>query len=144
MLACTFFGHRDLNCDIKYKLSKQIETLINTYDVRMFYVGNNGKFDLVVADILKELHAKNPSIKYNIVLAYLPQKCEFFDFSDTIYPEGIECIPKRLSILYRNKWMISHAEFVICHITHEFGGAYSAMEYARKHGKHIINIAENS
>ena len=129
MLACTFFGHRDLNCDIKSEISKQIEILIKQYDVKLFYVGNNGKFDFAVTDVLKELRAHNLSLKYNIVLAYPPQKSEYYDCSDTIYPEGIECVPKRFSILYRNKWMISHSDFVICHITHEFGGAFSAIEY---------------
>ncbi len=143
MLSCTFFGHRNLNCDIKFQLLKQIEILIEQHGVKMFYVGNNGKFDFVVKNILKELRIKDPSIKYNVVLAYLPQKSEHLDFSDTIYPEGIECVPKRFAILYRNKWMISRSDFVICHITHEFGGAFSAIEYAKNKGKHIINIAEN-
>lgn len=144
MLACTFFGHKDLNCDIKPEISKQIEALIYQHDVKLFYVGNNGKFDLAVTDVLKELRTKNPSLKYNTVLAYLPQKSEYYDYSDAIYPEGIECVPKRFSIIYRNKWMVSHSDFVVCYITHEFGGAFSAIEYARKHGKHIINIAEKS
>lgn len=74
MSSCTFFGHRIINKDIKDLLTRQIENLIAEYGVNVFYVGNNGQFDHLVATVLREVKLHNPQILYWIVLAYLPEK----------------------------------------------------------------------
>ena len=142
MPACTFFGHRDLNVDIRPLLLKELSFLIESCGVTDFYVGNSGKFDFVVQGVLRELSAKTPSLQYNIVLGYLPRKDDCRDFSNTIYPEGIESVPRRFALLFRNKWMVLHSDFAVCYITHSFGGAFQAVEYAKKQGLEIINLAE--
>ena len=72
MSSCTFFGHQIINKDIKELLMCQIENLITEYGVNVFYVGNNGQFDDLVAEVLRKLKSRNPQISYSIVLAYLP------------------------------------------------------------------------
>lgn len=82
--------------------------LIENKNVDCFYIGNQGNFDYMAYDILKELF-KIYNISYKIVLAYIPvKKSEFdiIDYSYTVIPEGIEKIPKRFAIVYRNKFMI--------------------------------------
>ena len=74
MPSCTFFGHRILNKDIKDLLTRQIDNLIAEYGVNVFYVGNNGQFDYLVAEVLRKLKSRNPQISYSIVLAYLPER----------------------------------------------------------------------
>ena len=74
MSSCTFFGHRILNKDIKDLLTRQIDNLIAEYGVNIFYVGNNGQFDYLVAAVLREVKLHNPQISYSIVLAYLPER----------------------------------------------------------------------
>jgi len=61
---------------------------------------------------LKELSGVYPQINYYVVHAYLPEKGGE-DFEHTVYPEGIETIPKRFAIDYRNRWMVGQADVVV-------------------------------
>lgn|GEM_PF-4919496 len=95
-------------------------------------------------DILKELF-KIYNISYKIVLAYIPvKKSEFdiIDYSYTVIPEGIEKIPKRFAIVYRNKFMIENSDFVITYITrNSLSGAAKFRDYAIKKEKIIIELS---
>ena len=62
------------------------------------------------------------------------------DFSDTMLPEGIEKVPKRYAILWRNKWMIEHADYVVTYVTRLFGGAAQFSALAKSKGKIIYDI----
>ena len=59
---------------------------------------------------------------------------------ETIFPEGIENVPKRFAIDFRNRWMIEKSDCVVTCINRGFGGAAKAKNYAEKHGKNIIEI----
>lgn len=143
MNICTFFGHRDCPSSIKPKLHNVIINLIEKEHVALFYVGNHGAFDAMVRTQLRELEQRYPNIRYAVVLAYLPQKSNEFDpqdFSDTIFPEGIETVPKRFAISWRNKWMLKQADYVVTYVTHSWGGAAQFAEMAKRQHKKVINI----
>lgn len=142
-MICTFFGHRD--CD--YKLEPLIESktidLIENYDVKNFYVGNNGNFDIMVKKVLMKLSQEYPQIKYYVVLAYLPKaENEFSDFQNTIYPEGLETVPPKFAISKRNDYMIKESKYLICYCNRTYGGAYKFMKKAEKKGLKVFNIAK--
>lgn len=141
MSACTFFGHRDCCADIEPLLVEKIENLIVHKDVNIFYVGDHGSFDRLVVKTLRETKKKHPQIAYQIVLAYMPHKNEPSD--ETLLPDGIEIIPKRYAISYRNQWMIQHSDYVIAYVTRSFGGAAQFVEKATKAEKVVINIAKS-
>ena len=138
MSACTFFGHRDCNDDIESEVYACVENLIRN-NVAVFYVGTQGNFDAMVHRVLKKLKVKYPHIKCNIVFAYLPDKKEVSE-SDSVYPEGIENVPPRFAIDYRNKWMINNSEYVVCCVKYNFGGAYKFLKFAEKQKKSVINL----
>lgn len=145
MPVCTFFGHRTVNKKIKILLTQQIEELITEHGVNVFYVGNHGGFDCLVAETLRELKTKYPKISYSIVLAYLPGKKKEYDtlnHTETIYPEGLEHTPQRFAISKRNEWMIKQSDYVMAYVEHSFGGAAKFTEYAQKKQKIVINLAE--
>ena len=109
MAACTFFGHRDTPETTKPRLRDAIIELIEKHGVTTFYIGDKGAFDLMAKSIIRELCNVYSQIRYSVVLAYLPQKLDEFDtrdFSDTIFPEGIEAVHKRYAISWRNNWML--------------------------------------
>lgn len=123
----------------------QIENLITEYGVNVFYVGNNGQFDHLVAAVLRELKSRHPQISYSIVLAYLPEREKEHNqlsYTETIYPEGLEDTPSRFAISKRNKWMVQQSEYVIAYVEHSFGGAAQFTEYARKKHRTVINLAD--
>lgn len=141
-MVVTFFGHKDTPKSIETVLRANLIDLIENYGATEFYVGNNGKFDVMVYRQLEELSQIYP-ITYSIVLAYLPvEKNKYFDFTNTIYPEGIETVPKRFAISRRNKWMIQRADVVVTYVTNNFGGAYQFKSIAEKEGERIIELSE--
>lgn len=139
MSSCTFFGHRDCPSSIRGVLTAEIERLINEKDVDAFYVGTHGNFDRMAYAVLTELRERYSDIKVYRVLAYLPKQDDS-DTVDTIVPEGIENAHPRYAIIHRNHWMIDRSDYVIAYVTHTFGGAYQAVERAKKKGKIMIHI----
>ena len=64
------------------------------------------------------------------------------DFSDTILPEGIENVPPRYAISWRNSWMLRRSDFVVTYITHSYGGAAQFAAKAVRQKKVVINLAD--
>lgn len=144
--ACTFFGHRDCPETIKPKIRTAVINLIENHGVTMFYVGNQGNFDRMVRSVLKEVITAYPGIGYAVVLAYMPSaKVANLseDFSDTMLPEGIEKVPKRFAIPWRNKWMIEHADYVVTYVTRSCGGAAQYANIAYKEGKILRELSHS-
>lgn len=145
MGACTFFGHRDCPSSIKGKLHKEIERLICNHGVDTFYVGTQGSFDRMAYAALVELRQRYRYIKVYRVLAYMPRLRDIAQdrsvLVDTILPEGIENAHPRYAIIKRNNWMIDRSDYMIAYVTHTTGGAYQAVERAKKKGKTIIAIS---
>ena len=139
MTACTFFGHRDCPDGIKASLYEAIERLICDQRVDTFYVGTQGSFDRMAYGALAELRQRHSHIKVYRVLAYMPKPGDT-DTADTIVPEGIENAHPRYAIVHRNNWMIDRSDYVVAYIIHPTGGAYQAVERAKKKGKIIITI----
>ena len=141
-MVCTFFGHKDTPKETEPTLRSTLIDLIENKNVTVFYVGNNGNFDTMVRRQLEDLSRTYP-ITYNVVLAYLPtKKSEYDDYTNTIFPEGIETAPKRFAISWRNKWMIEQADIVVTYVTHSFGGAAQFKALAERQGKTIIELSE--
>lgn len=138
-MKCAFFGHRDTPLEIRGKLKETVINLIEERDVTEFYIGNNGNFDRMALSVLKELSERYPQIGYYVVYAYLPEKGGE-DFEHTIYPEGIETVPKRFAIDYRNRWIVGRADIVVAYIQHSFGGAAKFVDMAERNGAEIINL----
>lgn len=138
-MNCTFFGHSDAPQEIKDTLKKTIAPLIEKRGVNCFYVGNHGNFDRMVLSVLKELSGIYP-IEYYVVYAYLPKQGE--DYLHTIFPEGVETVPKRFAISFRNKWLIEHSDIVITFVQRSYGGAAQFKKLAEKKGREIINILQ--
>ena len=144
-MVCCFFGHRDTPQDVRPLIKETVLKLVEENDDVVFYVGNQGGFDAMAHGVLKELSETDPRIVYSVVLAYMPgEKGEFDDdlYDDTMYPEGLETVPRKFAISARNKWMVEKADTVICYKVVDFGGAAQFVNMAARRGKRIINLAE--
>lgn len=140
MSVCTFFGHHDCPSDIKEKLREVLIELIENQSVYSFYVGNNGAFDRLVRGVLRDLVHDYPQIQYAVVLERMPSEQDE-NAQDTMLPEGIEEVPPRFAISWRNNWMLHHADYVVTYITHSWGGAAKFAQKAARQKKTIINLA---
>ena len=134
----TFFGHRDTPKETEPTLRSTLIDLIENKDATVFYVGNHGNFDAMVRRQLEDLSKTYP-IKYYVVLAYMPGKNDTPD-EHSILPEGIETVPRRFAINYRNKWMLNKSDIVVTYVTRPFGGASQFKSKAKKQNKFIIEI----
>ncbi|MBR6918699.1 MAG: hypothetical protein IKN38_11005 [Clostridia bacterium] len=143
MIACTFFGHRIVSSDLKPKLLNEIKRLITDCNVRLFYVGNNGSFDGMTAYVLNDL-INEYDIDYFIVLSKISEKalCQAPEVERyTIFPEGLEFVPKRYAIIKRNEWMLKRCDYVITYIRNDIGsGAAKFREMAIKKKKTVIEL----
>ena len=145
MAVCTFFGHRDCPETIRPRLRAVLVELIERHGVEQFYIGRQGAFDAMARSVLRELEEVYPHISYAVVLERLPGTRDkaIWDFSDTIFPEGLETVPPRFAISRRNEWMLRQADFVVTYITLNWGGAAQYAEKAQRQGKRVLNLAEN-
>ena len=136
-----FFGHREVTHNIRPKLTAIIEKLITEDDVTDFYVGNQGQFDSMVYSVLKELKANYPQIRYSVILAYMPDEHikEIYG-ENTLFPDGMESVPKKFAISKRNDWMILHSGFAVCYVYKITGGAPKFREKAEKKGLRVMQV----
>ena len=142
-MAVTFFGHRDCLDSIKPELFQTIKEQIKNGETR-FYVGTHGKFDTMALSCLRVLKQEYASIQYAVVLAYLPDHSGLYLTCETIFPEGIEAVPKCFAIDYRNRWMLDHADTVIAYVSRLYGGAAKYVGKATNQRKIVINLANNT
>ena len=139
-MVCTFFGHRDCPDSIKPLLLEKIKEQIKQGTL-WFYVGNHGIFDAMVLSCLNAKKKEYHDIHYAVVLAYLPTNSTDYLPGETVFPEGIERVPKRFAIDFRNRWMVNRADTVISYTTHSWGGAAKYVKRAKNKGAIIINLA---
>ena len=134
----TFFGHGDTPKETEPALRLTLIDLIENKNATVFYVGNHGNFDAMVRRQLEDLSKTYP-IKYYVVLAYMPGKNDESD-EHSILPEGIETVPRRFAINYRNKWMLNKSDIVVTYVTRNFGGAWRFKEMAERLEMMIIKL----
>ncbi len=137
--VCTFFGHADAPQAVRSELERVIRELIENEGVTVFYAGVQGAFDQSVHFLLDRLKEEYPRITHYRVLPYRPVKKDALP-DNTLLPDGIETTPRRFAILYRNKWMLQQAQYVVTYVTHSWGGAAKFKTMAEKQKKKVINI----
>lgn len=144
MNCCTFYGHRHTPDRIYATLEDTVRKMIEDYGVEIFYVGDKGNFDHMAAKCVKKLQEEYPHVRLYITLAYMPDNRDDglpYDTSDTLYPDGLEFVPRRFAIVHRNRWMAKQCQYAIVNISGH-GGAANAAAYADKQGVKIINISD--
>ena len=145
---CSFFGHRDVFCDLSDELYKAIETAITEYSITTFYVGDRGNFDRQASGTVFAMKKKYNNIRLVLVLPYFTNKLNEYrkayeeQYDEIIIPSILDGVHPKGAITKRNRWMVDESELIISYITRDFGGAYDTVEYAKKRNKRIINISK--
>ena len=148
-MIITFFGHSSIASyrmvgeivkDIIRKNTSPSETI-------SFYLGGYGDFDEICASACRELRIEHRSVELIYVTPYMDLrgqsrikellKNDLYDIS--VYPP-LKGVPLRFAISKRNEWMARKSDLVIAYVKHNFGGAYKAVEFAKRNGKRIINV----
>jgi len=140
-MTCTFFGHRRIKADMRDELKELIMRLIDDYDTKQFLVGNNGAFDALVQGVLDEICRTRDDVSYSIVLSYVDELALSGDQHATIFPEGLEYVPRRFAISKRNEWLIKSSDYVIAYVKYSVSNSFRWTEKAMKKGLIVFNLA---
>ena len=144
MKSCAFFGHRQGNYSPEEeKLRDILIDLIENEGVTQFYAGGRGNFDRFCASVVATLKKKYPQIRMTLVLSYIPKEKEeytSFCYDDSVYLLERQ-VPKRFAIIETNKAIVDRVDFVVSGTKLSFGGAATAVEYARKRTR-VIDLYE--
>ncbi len=145
----TFCGHANFKGtkELENKILSILESLIGD-NAAAFYLGGYGEFDIFAYYCCVKYKETHPKVSIVFVTPYLSleyQKnhlsCKKEKYDYIVYAET-EAIPPKFAIIYRNKYMIEKANFVIAYVNHNWGGAYKTLLYAKRKGKVIFNLAE--
>ena len=137
-MNCTFFGHKDAPASIKASIEKAIISLIDV-GVKTFYVGNNGNFDYLVQNVLKELSCIY-DMSYLIVLSRVDEVALSGEQAATLFPEKLDFSIPKFAISKRNEWLIKKCDFAIVYVKNRYSNSYKWLERAQKKGLKIITL----
>ena len=98
----------------------------------------------MVYAVLRQLRTQYPHIRIAVVVAYMPTTNRAHYGEDSMLPDGIETVPKRFAIQYRNEWMLRHADYVVSYVTRTYGGAAHYVNKAKKQNKRVLELLEFS
>ena len=148
-MIITFIGHSVISFhdDVKNAVKEQIRKNIANADSVTCYLGGYGDFDNIGLCACKELKQERADIELVYVTPYISlseqlkiKKLQEFGYCDfSLYPP-IENVPLKFAIVKRNEWMIMNADLIIAYVNREYGGAYKALQFAKRKKRRIINI----
>ena len=139
-----FFGHRRIydTKSIEEKLEPILTELLIGKEYVEFYVGRNGDFDELVASLIKRAQ-KRTDRQNSMLILTLPYTVKDVEYYEEYYDEVIIPIEKahpKSAITLRNRWMTDMSDVVISYIERKEGGAYTAVKYAERLNKKVINL----
>ena len=152
--TCCFTGHRNIPL-LKRKavvrdLKNELTTLIDK-GYQYFGAGGALGFDTIAAQTVLELKEQFPHIKLILVLPCETQTRGWKEKDIAIYEEIKRQADKvvytskeytRGCMHKRNRHLVDNSSICLAYLTEQSGGTAYTVDYARKNGLTVINIAE--
>ena len=103
--TCFFIGHRDAPEGVYARLRAAVERHITEDGVTDFVVGRHGSFDRLAARAVIEAKRRHPGVTLTLLMPYYRPKAGPLPagFDGSLFPEGLEAIPKRAAIVRANR-----------------------------------------
>ncbi len=144
--VCSFFGHRFVleKEEVKEQLKSLAQRLIKEEGVDIFYLGEQGDFEIIAAEVLNELKPTYPFIQRIEVICFADQlnrkpKIQSDGFE---YLDELDRCKRKARIIKRNQWVIDNSDILIFYVNSPYGGAYQSYLYAKKKKKDIVNLTQ--
>ena len=144
MKTCFFIGHREAPESIYERLFQAVEHHITEYGVTDFVVGGYGIFDRLAARAVIEAKQHHSDVTLTLLMPYYRTDAEPLPdgFDGSLFPDGLETVPKRAAILRANQYMIHHCDYLIVYDAGHIGNTRKLVADARKiECLHIENVA---
>lgn len=146
-------GRKRLRCpnrELVEKVKQQIINLIQNEGVNQFLVGEIGGFEQDSYDAVLSVKEIYPDIKIILVISKISElheinikRSEFTNFQkycdDFIFPDRCADGYKKMSIIYRNNFIIENTDFIIAYNKY-FGRAYKFCKQAQNNGVKVIEL----
>ena len=137
---------------LKEKIKEQIINLINNENVTKFLVGEIGGFETDAYDAVLEVQKSFPQIKIILVISQITELNEINriapdlirekrGFDEFILPDKCATGYKKLGIVYRNRYIIEHTDFIIAY-NRWHGKAYDFCKQAESKRVKVIELAK--
>ena len=153
MQTCCFTGHRELPPEEQAAIASRLECVISAqYQKGIRYYGAGGAlgFDALAARTVIRLRESYPDMKLILVLPCLTQTRGWRP-EDVAEYERIKAQADKVVYMAqqytpgcmhkRNRHLVDHSGVCVCYLTKESGGTAYTVNYAKRHGVEIINIA---
>ena len=146
MKTCFFIGHRDAPATLHPALQQAIQSLCQQHKAIEFVVGHYGAFDAMAAKAVVKAKKAFPQARLTMLLPYHPEEQRITlpaGFDGSIYPPDMERVPKRVAIVRANRYMVDHADYLICYAWQPGSNATQLLEYALQKELTIIRLSDN-
>ena len=143
MNTCFFIGHREAPQSLLPKLREAVEEKIISQQMLHFIVGHYGNFDVLAAQAVMDAKKRHLEVTLTLLLPY-PMSRIPAGFDGTFTSPGIETVARRFAIVYVNRYMIAHSDWLIAYVTHAGSNAarYLAVAQARLGELQVENLGE--
>ena len=154
MQTCCFTGHRELPPEEQAEIASRLECVISAqYQKGIRYYGAGGAlgFDALAARTVIRLRENCPGMKLILVLPCLTQTRGWRP-EDIAEYERIKAQADK--VVYtaqqytpgcmhrRNRHLVDNSGVCVCYLTKNSGGTAYTVNYAKKQGVNVFNIAE--
>ena len=144
-MICFFIGHRNAPETLKSLLAETVERHISEYGVREFVVGHCGAFDRMAASTVRDAKKHHPEVTLTLLIPYYPYKYQeevADEYDGSIYPKGMEKVPKPYAIVRANQYMVRHSDFLICYNKGYVGNTREIVDMAlRRERKGLMQVS---
>lgn len=152
--TCCFTGHRSLSPKAWETLPMQLEQTLGSLiqsGVKFFGAGGARGFDTLAAQTVIKLRETYPQIKLALVLPCQNQthgwsREEIYQYSwvmsqaDKVVYTSQEYFPGCMH--KRNRYLVDNSGVCVCYLSHTGGGTAYTVDYAKKQGLLVLNLAK--
>ena len=152
--TCCFTGHRNLSSGEKLEATVRLRKIIEEQikaGVVFYGAGGALGFDTLAAQTVLDMKKEHPQLRLILVLPCeyqirgwrsediavyedIKRRCDKVVYVSREYTP--ECMHRR------NRHLVDHSGTCICYLSRSTGGTAYTVDYARKRGLRIINLAE--
>lgn len=151
--TCCFTGHRQIPPEEREQIASKLESVIvSLYQkgIRYYEAGGALGFDTVAAQTVIRLRKNCPGMKLILVLPCLTQtrgwKPEDIAEYERIKTQADQVVYTaqqytRGCMHKRNRHLVDSSSVCVCYLARDSGGTAYTVQYAKKQGIEVINIA---
>ena len=168
--TCCFTGHRSLSGEEKMKAAVRLRRVIEEQikaGIVFYGAGGARGFDTLAAQIVLDMKKEYPQLRLILVLPCENQTRGWHSEDIAVYEDikrrsdkvvyvsreyTPDCMHRRSGeavrlsgrVRRRNRHLVDHSGTCICYLTRSTGGTAYTVDYARRRGLRIINVAKDS